>query len=87
MKKVVLLTFGLLSFATTSFGYMNMAQQNPYAMYYGPEVEQERAQGAAYVPPDREFINSRYGEYIDNKQVEFQPGDDANRLFWSYSQP
>ncbi|AEB28607.1 hypothetical protein FN3523_0750 [Francisella hispaniensis] len=56
-------------------------------MWDGPEVEEERAQGAAYVPPDREFINSRYGEYIDNREVEFSPGDDANRLFWSYSQP
>ena len=84
MKKIILITAGLLGVAM-SYAYMRPA--NPYTMYYGPEVEQERAQGAAYVPPDRQFINSRYGEYIDNRQVEFSPGDDANRLFWSYSQP
>ena len=69
--------------------YVYMRPANPYTMYYGPGVEEERAQGAAYVPPDREFINSRYGlvEYIDNREVEFSLGDDANSLFWSYSQP
>ncbi|AHB98514.1 Hypothetical protein FNO222_1129 [Francisella orientalis] len=75
---------GLLSVAM-SYAYMRPA--NPYRMYYGPEVKEERVQGAAYALPDRQFINSRYGEYIDNRQVEFSPGDDANRLFWSYSQP
>ncbi|ALB01634.1 hypothetical protein ACH24_02665 [Francisella persica ATCC VR-331] len=84
MKKIILVAVGLLS-VVTGYAYMHLA--NPYNMYYGPEVEEERAQGAAYVPPDREFINSRYGEYIDNREVEFSPGDDANRLFWSYSQP
>ncbi|MFV9924519.1 MAG: hypothetical protein AB8U93_01915 [Francisella endosymbiont of Hyalomma scupense] len=44
--------------------YTYMCPANPYTMYYGPEVEEERAQGAAYVPLDREFINSRYGFVI-----------------------
>ncbi|AJC49117.1 hypothetical protein IB642_00935 [Allofrancisella guangzhouensis] len=84
MKKLILVSVGLLSFVM-SYAYMRPA--DPYDMYDGPEVKEERAEGAAYVPPDSQFINSRYGEYIDNRESEFSPGDDANRLFWSYSQP
>ncbi|ACD31155.1 hypothetical protein FTF1137c [Francisella tularensis subsp. tularensis FSC198] len=83
MKKIILISIGLMVYAL-GYSFVNYGGPN---MWDGPEVEEERAQGAAYVPPDREFINSRYGEYIDNREVEFSPGDDANRLFWSYSQP
>lgn len=84
MKKLFLISVGLLS-VVMSYAYMRPA--DPYNMYNGPEVEEERAEGYAYVPPDRQFINSRDGEYMDNRQTEYQPGDDADRLFWSYSQP
>ncbi|MED7819085.1 MULTISPECIES: hypothetical protein [unclassified Francisella] len=81
MKKIVLMSVGILSFVV-SYAYV----YSPY-MYEGPEVQEEMAEGSAYVPPDREFINSRYGEYIDNRETEFRPDQDAQRLFWSYSQP
>ncbi|MED7789514.1 hypothetical protein [Francisella sp. 19X1-34] len=83
MKKIILICMGILS-AMLSYGYMR--PWSPY-MYAGPEVQEEEAEGSAYVPPDREFINSKYGEYIDNRETEFRPGQDATRLFWSYSQP
>ena len=84
MKKLIFICLSMLSIAM-SYAYMRPA--DPYNMYDGPEVSEERADGYAYVPPDRESINSRYGEHIDNRQVEYQPGDDADRLFWSYNQP
>ncbi|QIV96029.1 hypothetical protein EDC55_11018 [Allofrancisella inopinata] len=83
MKKLILVLIGLI-ISMVGYSYVRYAGPN---MYDGPEVKEERAEGAAYVPPDREFINSRYGEYIDNRETEFSPSDDANRLFWSYSQP
>ena len=52
-------------------------------MNNGPEVQEERAEGSAYVPPDREFINSADGEYIDSRENEFRPDQDAQRLFWA----
>lgn len=84
MKKISLIVMGMLSL-TMSYAYMRPA--DPYNMYDGPEVEEERAEGSAYVPPDREFINSKYGEYIDSRSSEFRPDQDAERLFWSYNQP
>lgn len=83
MKKIILMSIGIVSFVAS---YADMRPWSPY-MYDGPEVQEEQAEGSAYVPPDREFINSKYGEYIDNRQSEFRPNQDATRLFWSYSQP
>ena len=80
MKKISLMIIGVLGFAMSN-AYVRYAGQN---MFNGPEVQEERAEGSAYVPPDREFINSEYGEYIDSRQSQFRPDQDAQRLFWSY---
>lgn len=80
MKKTILVSAGLLS-CVMSYAFMRPA--DPYDMYNGPEVEEERAEGSAYVPPDREFINSQRGEYIDSRNNEFRPDQDAQRLFWA----
>ena len=78
MKKISL-AVGILSF-TLSNAYLLHEGEN---MYNGPEVQEERAEGSAYVPPDREFINSADGEYIDSRETEFRPDQDAERLFWA----
>ena len=79
MKKVSLVVIGMLGFAMSN-AYVRYAGEN---MFNGPEVQEERAEGSAYVPPDREFINSQYGDYIDSRETEFRPDQDAQRLFWA----
>jgi hypothetical protein len=87
MKKIILLV-GLVGFFGISLSYADMRPgYDMYNMYNGPEVKEERAEGATYVPPEREIINSRYGEDIDARQTEFTPDSNNQRLFDSYSQP
>lgn len=80
MKKLSLMIIVMLSYVA-SYAYMRPA--DPY-MYDGPEVKEERAEGSAYVEPNRDHINSEYGKDVDNRQAEFRPDQDADKLFWSY---
>jgi len=82
MKKIIIIISGVLFF-TVSFAYMNAG----YGMYYGSDVREEQATNASYVPPQREFINQRYGEDIDNNETSFDEDSDGNQLFMSYNQP
>ena len=86
-KKCVFMVIFMVIFNLSVVSYSYMRPYDPYNMYSGPEVSEERAEGSSYVPPNREFINSRYGENIDNKESEFRPNQDGTDLFWSYSQP
>jgi hypothetical protein len=79
MKKISLIMVGILGFAMGN-AYLLHEGEN---MYNGPEVKEERSEGSAYVPPNRDFINSEYGEKIDPRQTEFRPNQDSEELFWA----
>jgi len=79
MKKISLAVIGILGFTLGSAYVLHEGEE----MYNGPEVKEERAEGSAYVQPDRDFINSADDTDIDSREDEFRPDQDAQSLFWT----
>ena len=79
MKKISLIAVAVLGFAMGN-AYVLHEGDN---MNNGPEVKEERAEGSAYVQPDRDFINSADDTDVDSREDEFRPDQDAQSLFWS----